>query len=250
MDNAERIAKTIVYPDGRSEEAEAVVISEHELTIIVNEMPVCRLICTKSNLKELVYGRLLTDGIIACADDIRSVHFCESENRARVFTAGDVFLEEKPGTEPSCCTGNRVFASKKGDKILKEIPRSSYRPEWVFGMAEEFGKDTRLHMATGGCHNCILAKNGKTLFVCEDIGRHNAVDKAVGYAVINHIPLNECMLFTSGRVPVDMTEKVIAAGIPVLVSKSVPSYESVQMAKKYGLTLINRAWPDKYEIFH
>ena len=64
-----------------------------------------------------------------------------------------------------------------------------------------------------------IVKKRKNHFKAEDIGRHNAVDKAVGYAVLNDIPLSGCMIFTSGRVPVDMVEKVIVAGIPVLVSK-------------------------------
>ena len=75
------------------------------------------------------------------------------------------------------------------------------------------------------------------------------MDKAVGYALLNGIPLSECMVFTSGRVPVDMVEKVIAAGIPVLVSKSVPTAESVELAKKYNLTLICKAWPDRCEVY-
>ena len=57
------------------------------------------------------------------------------------------------------------------------------------------------------------------------------------------------MLFTSGRVPVDMVQKVISAGIPVLVSKSVPTAESVELAREYGLNLVCRAWPDKCEIY-
>ena len=94
-----------------------------------------------------------------------------------------------------------------------------------------------------------IVKKRKNHFKAEDIGRHNAVDKAVGYAVLNDIPLSECMIFTSGRVPVDMVEKVIVAGIPVLVSKSVPTAESVELAEECNLKLICKAWPDQCEIF-
>ena len=132
---------------------------------------------------------------------------------------------------------------------MKKLPKHNWKPEWIFTLSEEFKNIKGIHDLTGGSHICILAREGKTLHVSEDIGRHNAVDKAVGYALNNDIPLHECMLFTSGRVPVDMAEKVIAAGVPVLVSKSVPTAEAVELAKEYGLTLICRAWPDKFELF-
>ncbi len=87
------------------------------------------------------------------------------------------------------------------------------------------------------------------LYRTEDIGRHNAMDKAIGYAVRERLDRAGCMLFTTGRVPVDMVRKSVAAGIPVLVSKSVPTGEAVEMAREYGLRLICRAWPDSFEIY-
>ena len=248
MDNTGRLTATILYPDGSTGQEEAEVITEHNLTILVNERPVYRLVCTRTCLKELVTGRLKTDGLIEGPDDIYRIYFCKYENEASVFLNNEVLLEEADKAEPTCCAGNRVYAGSK-NSALEPVPDLDWKSEWVFSLTEEFSKGTRLHGRTSGVHICMLAREGRTVFVSEDIGRHNAVDKAVGHALLNGIPLSECMLFTSGRVPVDMVEKVIAAGIPVLVSKSVPTVESVKLAKEYGLTLICRAWPDKCEIF-
>lgn len=239
---------SILYPDGKLDPGEAEIISEHNLTVLINEKAVYRLVCTKDHLKELVAGRLKTDGLIERADDIYRIYFCKYENEASVFLNKEVPLEEALRSDLTCCTGNRVYAAGREVK-LKKLPPHKISAEWVFALTEEFGKGTRIHDRTAGVHVCMLAREGKTLFVSEDIGRHNAVDKAVGYALFNGIPLHECMIFTSGRVPTDMVEKVIAAGVPVLVSKSVPTAESVKMAGEYGLTLICRAWPDKCEIF-
>ena len=153
----------------------------------------------------------------------------------------------KDTLEKSCGTGNRVFRSSKRED-LKMLPKLAWQREWIFSLAERFANDTKLHDMTSGTHSCILAQKDQFLFSCEDIGRHNAVDKAVGYGLMTGATLSECMLYTSGRVPVDMVEKVISAGIPVLVSKSVPTAESVALAKEYGLTLVCRAHPDRYEI--
>lgn len=249
MDNTKTLKTTVFYPDGSNRDEEACIICEHDLTVIVNERPVYRLICTKNNLRELVTGRLLTDGLIESAGDIYKLYFSKCEKEASIFLNKDISWEDDINTVSTCCSGNRAYIKRKREGFLKHIPAHEFQMEWVFSLAEEFGKTTGLHAITGGSHICILARKGETVFTCEDIGRHNAVDKAVGYALLNGIPLPECMIFTSGRVPVDMVEKVITAGIPVLVSKSVPTFESVELAQEYGLDLICRAWPDKCEAF-
>jgi len=82
----------------------------------------------------------------------------------------------------------------------------------------------------------------------EDIGRHNAFDKVVGWALLNGVDLAKCMLYTSGRVPSDMASKAIRAGIPILVSKSVATDQGVALARAYGLTLICEAKPMQFDL--
>lgn len=239
----------VVAPDGRREPGEAEAASEHVLDVLVNERPAYRMACTKSFLKELVAGRLKTDGLIRDSSDIYQIILCRQEREVSVFLNHEVSWEDAPAMEPSCCTGNRTYG-RAGGEGWKKLPHAVYQPDWIFGLAEEFRKGTELHDRTGGVHLCMLAREGRVVFKAEDIGRHNALDKAVGHALLNGIPLGECMLFTSGRVPEDMVEKVIAAGVPVLVSKSVPTKESVELAGEYGLELICRVWPDRFEIFN
>ena len=222
---------TVHYPGGETADKECALIKEHELTVIVNEQPVLKIICTGDDLKELVVGRLCTEGLIERAGDIEKLYFCRYGREASVFLNRELVLKDALRT----------------DKSWKKLPEAHPDPDMIFSLAARFREDSRLHRTTQGTHSCILASNAGIQFECEDIGRHNALDKAVGYALMNDIPLHECMLFTSGRVPVDMAEKVIAAGIPVLVSKSVPTAEAVAYAKEYGLQLIFRAYPDSYE---
>lgn len=246
MSTSGELTMTLRSRSGESTSEEIPVISEHLLTVIINEHPAYRMVCTKEHLKELVVGRLLTEGLIRDAEEILKLYFCKYENEASVFLTPDLKWEELLRTEPTCCAGNKVLAAPLRKNLLKKLPDHKFSPDEVFALTDEFKKDAGLHDRTGGSHICILAVNGRTEFVCEDIGRHNAVDKAVGHALLQQIPREECMLFTSGRVPVDMVEKVIAAGIPVLISKSVPTLESAELAKDYGLTLICKAWPDRY----
>ena len=86
-------------------------------------------------------------------------------------------------------------------------------------------------------------------FSCEDIGRHNALDKVIGYALRHNIDLHQCMIYSSGRIPTDMTMKAIQAGIPVLSSKASPTSEAIELAREYHLTLICAARRDRMKVF-
>lgn len=142
-------------------------------------------------------------------------------------------------------TGRR-FVEQNLPQVL---PSMIYKTSWLFSMADRMAEEMPLHEETWATHSCFLYQEGKLLFACEDIGRHNAVDKVIGFAILNKIELSRCAIYSSGRVPSDMTEKVIRAGIPVLVSKGVPTAEAVELAKKYHLTLICSARRDRMNLF-
>ena len=242
--NIERRILCAIKPDGTREEIEVALVREHSLSVYVDGECILKLICTKDLLDELVIGRLCTDGYIKCLDDISEMRFDENAERADVslkYVQGEDCSEVgKPNGERS--DENAVDAVSIGDKI----------PQWsvgqIFELANTFSKGMPIHSRTQGTHSCLLARGSEVIFSCEDIGRHNTVDKAVGFALKNHVKLSECILFISGRVPVDMMKKVINAGIPVLVSKSVPTADAVSLAKENGITLIVKAYPDQIEI--
>ena len=211
------------FPDGKSEEKEILLLKEHALLIKVNGEAWTSLVCTDTNLMELVAGHLLSCGLIEEKDDIERIDLSEDKSIAEV----------------SC--------RAKDAHPLKKLSSPPCEPEWIFNLANAFSNESSIHKRTAGTHSCILAKKGEPLFVAEDIGRHTALDKALGWMLLNDVPREDVMLYTSGRVPVDMAQKVVRAGVGVLVSKSVPTAESVALAKEHGLRLYFRAWPDSYD---
>lgn len=249
-----------VYPDGATEKIEDIVICEHLLRVFVNERQVAQLVCTPTDLVELILGRLLTEGIITEATDIENLFLCESGNEAKVFLDRKIALDLQKSdfqtlqgkAEATCCTGNKVFlqnaVGEPLQNLTKKYGRIEWKSQWIFGLAKVFAEDSRLHQETKGTHSCYLSVDGEYVFHSEDIGRHNAMDKCIGYAVKNEIDRKRCILFTTGRVPTDMVQKAIAAGVPILVSKAVPTDAAITMAEEYGLTLICKAWPDSYVV--
>ena len=105
-------------------------------------------------------------------------------------------------------------------------------------LAEQALRDAPLYQATQAVHSCALGRDGELLCLREDLGRHNALDKVIGCALLQGLDLSACMLFTTGRLPTDMLRKVIRAGIPLLISKTYPTELSVSLAKDTGLTLV------------
>lgn len=245
---SQKVPEIIVNEDGSTKKKELGVVKEHSLEVMIHEKLAVRLVCTPANLVELVVGRLITEGYIENKEEIESIFICSQGNRTRVFLKDMIDLQQSMEKEPTCCTGNQVFLKKKNDRELEKLKPAVWKSEWIFELANVFASGSMIHKATQGTHSCYLSIGGKVVYASEDIGRHNAMDKVIGYAALHDLDPAECILYTTGRIPTDMVRKAVAARIPVLVSKAVPTDAAIEMAAHYGLTLICKAWPDRYEI--
>lgn len=238
--------------DGVCREEEEPVLSEHLMDVYVNDRLTMKLICIPEFLTELVLGRLLTEGMIRSAEDVEQIYICEYGSRARVLIkeAADKVSRDFVEVTPSCCTGNHIlnnyFLNREKPAPVTSVP---WKTAQIFSLADRFAQGMPLHGKTWATHSCFLAQGDTLLFQCEDIGRHNALDKAIGYALRNRIDLTKCIVYSSGRIPTDMAMKAIRAGIPILSSKASPSSQAIALAKEYGLTLICAARRDRMKLF-
>lgn len=247
---------------GTKTEEETVVLREHVFEIYINDTLTMRLVCTPAALPELAVGRLKTEGIIQTAEDIDYLYICEQGLRAKVYLRPDVCAQQstqqgmaRGGTYISltetCCTDNVVL---RDDFVTAEaypvMPEAVWEPAWVYRAAKTFfDADTPLHRRTSSTHSAFLIAGGEILCTAEDIGRHNALDKVIGYGLLNGISMEKCCVFTSGRVPVDVAKKALRAGIPVLISKERPTDDAVKLAQAHGLTIIGRAREDSFDVY-
>ena len=153
------------------------------------------------------------------------------------------------------CTGSdidelvRGIYCTEGPDRKEAIKPVAWTGEQVRRLAKVFLEYEGIHTYTSAAHMAILAKGDDILCVMEDISRHCAIDKAIGYGILHDIDLTRCMIYSSGRVQADTVHKFVNAGVPILISKSVPTLQAIEMAKSKGITIIGKAWPDGYKVF-
>ncbi|MDO4854047.1 MAG: formate dehydrogenase accessory sulfurtransferase FdhD [Coriobacteriia bacterium] len=242
-----------VSSDGVSELVPMTVQAEHSLDVYVNEELTMRVVCTPTHLFDLIIGRLRTEGLIFSIDEIESIDLLAEGRRANVYLRNREadLSRAHVNVVPTCCTGNQLFNSYfVNDDSMRKLESFDWEPEWVFSLARMLASDTPLHRQTFGAHSCYLSHKGTLICCREDLGRHNALDKVVGKAMREGVKLEECVLYSSGRVPVDMVQKVIRARIPVLASKAVPTDMTIRLAKEFNLTLICSARPDSMKVLN
>ena len=194
---------------------------------------------TPALLPQLALGRLLTEGWIASADEVEQIAVCAEGAKVQVYLRHPLPTRRAAAQEvASCCTDNIALGSPVELLPLRSVPGLDLQPEWVERLTAAMHAGLPLYRATRAVHSCFVLHEGRILCACEDIGRHNALDKAVGSTLLAGVPLSECVLYTSGRVPMDMVRKAIRAGVPALVSKTMPTVQSLELAAEYGLQFV------------
>jgi FdhD protein len=246
--------------DGQDFSLEGGVVIEEPLEIRLNGQPVAVLMRTPGLEKELAAGFCLGEGLVADASDIALVRHCGRAWLDDVSGEGD-------GADPLDGSRNRVdvtlmpgATSTAEQPDLVRLIRSGCGRTEVASLAEGLapilsevripvdllprfaGQITRqqaAYRAAGGIHAAAVFDSlGRAIVVCEDIGRHNAVDKAVGYCLLRGIPLQDRILVSTGRASYDMVAKGIRLGMPILASISSPTSLAVEMAEALNCTLL------------
>ena len=195
---------------------------EQAVALEANGASIATLMCTPRDLDVLAIGNLLTGGIIASIDDVESVSVAPDNSRIVVRCASGV-VPRKPGVPPRPLPRGEAF------------PMESLRA-WA---AEMFAR-AAIYQQTGGVHCAALADRDGVRCVYEDVGRHNAIDKAIGRGLVDRLDFSRCCLISSGRIAAEMAAKAIAAGIPVFVSRSIPTTAAYELAARQGLAMIGR----------
>ena len=215
---------------------------------------------------DLAIGYLLTEGVIPGADAVHHAMHCldEDESGSPTFNVVDITLapgtavdtsrSERSSWTSSACgvcgkTSIDAITTKSRYAVAHDPVRLS--PEVVAGLPDALREQQKVFDRTGGLHAAgIFTADGEVLAVREDVGRHNAVDKVVGWAGREGLlPLSGHVLVVSGRASFELTQKAVMAGIPALASVSAPSSLAVDLAQEAGLTLVGFVRPPRLTVY-
>jgi len=204
---------------------------------------------------ELAHGFLLTEGAIGSREDIRTARYCGSRDADGMHThnvldidlaAGvpepDTGVERNFYTTSSCgvCGKASLDAVRLKSRFSPAVDPVRVGIEVLAALPGTLRARQRVFDRTGGLHAAgLFSPGGEPLVVREDVGRHNAVDKVLGWALMNdRVPASGTVLMVSGRASFELVQKAVMAGVPVLAAVSAPSSLAAELADEAGLTLV------------
>jgi FdhD protein len=199
---------------------------------------------------ELAVGFLVGEGLVRSRDEVSSVRYCDlPPEEPQLYNVVSVFLTrpfQTPGAErrfyaTSSCGICGKASLDQVEVHCAEIPAGPPLPgSVVVSLPETLRKAQRIFEQTGGLHAAgLFDRAGKVVAVREDVGRHNAVDKIVGRALLaGELPLSDGVLMVSGRVSFELVQKAAVAGVPVICAVSAPSSLAVEAADRLGLAVV------------
>ncbi len=231
----------------RAKEAKGEVVREQPLVMYVNGKKFVTLLCSPLKLDCLVVGYLWLEKIVASLEDIQQLHVSEVDGRADVILTHAVELPTER-ILTSGCGGGITF---RIDPRLFPQLRSSLRvrPEQLFhGMRELFAAAVNYRVSRG-IHGAALSDGDRLLVIAEDVGRHNAVDKVKGEALLRGIPTTDRILLSTGRISSEMLLKAARMGVPLVASRTSPTEMAISLAEQLGITVVGYLRPDSLTVY-
>ncbi len=238
------------WEDGQVRSATDDLAAEEPLQILAGGSPLVVTMRTPGHDEELAAGFLWTEGLIQSRDQILSIRAPETSCEQAANTI-EIELREGTADPPkpqrnffsnSSCglCGKASIDAVRSRGLLRVNSNMTMDAETLCALPERLRASQSVFDRTGGLHAAALFNaDGQLLALREDIGRHNAVDKIAGWALLQGmIPLSQHVLLVSGRGGFEIVQKAIAAGVPIVASVSAPSSLAVELAREFGQTLI------------
>lgn len=246
------VTQVTEWADGKMRRVQDSVAGEEPLEIRIGDAPLAVTMRTPGHDLELAAGFLFTEGLIQSRAELASLQAITDGSRASrgnvvvARLAEGVALDAEQSrrnffANSSCGVCGKASIDAVRSRLLRP-PNAGFRvgADVLCAMPAKLGSSQDIFGRTGGLHGAgLFTADGELMAAREDIGRHNAVDKVIGWALQeNRLPLSEAVLLVSGRCGFEIAQKAIVAGVPVVGSVSAPSSLAAQLARELNLTLV------------
>lgn len=245
--------KIIRFAGDSLREMEDEIALEYPLTIVVDGEEFATMVCSPSQIDELVIGFLASEGLIRLPSEVLSLYVDESRGFAYVqlkhkkSITKDFYSKRFIG---SCCGKSRQFYLHNDVKTAKTIlTQTKITVEQCFSLMKAMQETSHDFQQTGGVHNAALCTPDEVLQTRSDIGRHNALDKIFGYCLQNRIAPGDKIIVFSGRISSEVLLKVAKIGVGIVLSKSAPTTLALDLARDLGITTVGFIRHDTLNIY-
>jgi FdhD protein len=231
----------------RAEEISGEVVREQPLTIYVNGQRFLTLLCSPVKLDALVVGYLWMEKVIAGVDEITRLEVSPVDGRAEVTLAGPVTLPTERVLTSGCGGGITFRIDHRLFPRLHSALR--IRPEQLSARMRDLFAAAEHYKVSRGIHGAALSDGERLLVVAEDVGRHNAVDKIKGEALLHDIGTRDRLLLSTGRISSEMLLKAARMEVPVVASRTSPTEMAVALAEQLNVTVCGYVRPDGVNLY-
>lgn len=225
LDKALETVDCIAFSERGFREDRQEVCTEDIVVISLNGRPIVTQVATAEQLRELGAGFVISQGLAEHIEDVTVEGLTIKVRAPERVQAVRSIIESCGGTMNDMLISPVKSPLVIGRDLIFIVISHIVSPLWE---------------KTGGAHCSVLFSEGRLVAKSSDIGRHNTVDKVIGYAALNGIDLSKCVLGCTGRQPLGMITKAANAGIPIVVSKAATTSKGIVQAKKAGITLVGR----------
>jgi FdhD protein len=231
----------------KSFDAETIV--ETPVSLTVNGEVWITFMCTPVNLEALAVGFLYNEGVIEKMEEVVDARVCEHGDNVDVWLNHETQQPTNWRRTSGCTGGVTAVDLLAKPNISFDGNRPKVEPEAIGHLVEMLFESQSLYRETGGVHTSALSDGEKILISAEDIGRHNTLDKIAGLCLMNNIWPETRILITTGRISSEMLQKAAQLHAPILISRTSPSSLSIEMAERYGITLIGYARKHRFNVY-
>jgi len=235
------------YSEGKWQHQSSQVPLEQAVTLIVNGKPWMEMLCTPAMITELAVGFLYNERLIKSAKEVARVHVCDTADFVEVDTSSPI---TKPTTwiKTTGCGGGQT-AQRLEQPENPKLHEVTLHAKMISNILAEFMEAQDSQTTSRGVHCSAISDGEHILKLADDIGRHNTLDKLMGYILLQQPTLKPSILLTTGRISSEMLQKAARMGVSVVISLTSPNTFTVQLAEEWGMTLIGYARGSRFNVY-
>lgn len=235
------------YSNKGAEKQNLEVVVEKPFQILINEQNIANIMLTPRYLADFLTGFLVGQGIISSIKQIEKTLIEPEKGLLWAQVKEPVKVDLTKSIITSGCAGGITF--DKFDSLAQLKKAELPDIDLISGLMKEMLSAGKIYREAGGVHSACLASKNRIIFQVEDIGRHNCIDKVIGYLARNQIDPQGKIILTTGRISLEAVPKVARAGINILGSRSTPTDLAIELAQKLNIKLLGYIRASKLTVY-